>query len=144
MFELRTEILISRPVEEVFNFVADNENDPQWCIPVVETVRIAGDAPGIGAKYKFASKVGLLEVGGEFETVEFKPLERIEWSGTSPFNDYTGYYDLQVDQGGTRLVEVVRFESKGIFKLFASRMNGQFQGNYDEQMRKLKQLLEAT
>ena len=64
VFQTIAEITINRPIEEVFAYIADNENDPQWCVPVVETTRIAGAAPGLGARYTFASRVGLMKVRG--------------------------------------------------------------------------------
>jgi uncharacterized protein YndB with AHSA1/START domain len=44
VFETIAEITINRPIEEVFAYIADNENDPQWCVPVVETTRITTQA----------------------------------------------------------------------------------------------------
>ena len=60
-------VRIDRPMEEVFDFVADSENDPLWCIPVIETTRIAGDAPGLNARYTFAAETGRLKPSGELE-----------------------------------------------------------------------------
>jgi carbon monoxide dehydrogenase subunit G len=50
MFRVSADIVIDRPPSVVFDFIADNENDPKWCIPVVETVRVSGEAPGVGAR----------------------------------------------------------------------------------------------
>jgi len=143
MFEITTNVMITKPVEEIFNFIADNENDPQWCVPVVATTRIFKDAPGTGARYTFTSKAGIMNVKGEFEITGFEPPVRVEWSGQSPFSHFSGYYQLQAVEGGTKVEETVRFENKGLFKLFESRMRGQFQDTYDSQMQNLKGLLEA-
>jgi uncharacterized protein YndB with AHSA1/START domain len=81
MFEISTDVVINRPAEEIFNFIADNENDPQWCVPVVVTTRVFKDAPETGARYTFASKVGIMNVKGEFEITGFEPPVRVEWPG---------------------------------------------------------------
>ena len=61
MFQTKAEIFINRSIEDVYKFIADNENDPRWCVPVIETDRIIGDAPGANTRYSFASKAGLFK-----------------------------------------------------------------------------------
>jgi uncharacterized protein YndB with AHSA1/START domain len=143
MFEITTEVVINQPVEEVFNYIAENENDPQWCVPVVETTRVFKETPGVGARYTFASQVGLMKAKGRFETTGFEPPNRVEWTGESPFSHFSGYYQLEAMEGGAKLVETVRFENKGLFKLFESRMRRQFRDTYELQLQRLKQLLET-
>jgi uncharacterized protein YndB with AHSA1/START domain len=145
MFKVHAEITIGRPIEEVFTFIAENENDPQWCVPVVETTRISGDKPGDGARYSFASKTGFFKAGGEFEITEFESPTRIGWLGTSPFGKYTGYYQLESEKdGSTNLREHITFEYQGLWKLFESIHSGQFAKNYDLQLNRLKRLLESV
>jgi uncharacterized protein YndB with AHSA1/START domain len=90
VFQTVAEITINRPIEEVFVYIADNENDPHWCVPVVETTWIAGNAPGVGARYKFASKVGLMKLRGEFEITGFEVPEAIHWTGESSIVRFSG------------------------------------------------------
>ncbi len=86
MFDIKAEIMINRPIADVFNFVADSENDPQWAIPVIECIRVAGDAPGLGAQYTFISKAILGKIRGRMETVVFQPPQQIEWEMKSSIN----------------------------------------------------------
>jgi uncharacterized protein YndB with AHSA1/START domain len=145
VFEISAEVYINRPIEEVFGFVAENENDPQWCVPVVETTRIAGEKPGLGARYVFASQVGLIRLGGEFEITEFEPPVGIRWQGTSPFGGYVGQYRLESREDGvSHLEESVTFQYKGIWRLFEPMAGRQFASNYDLQLNRLKQLLEGA
>jgi uncharacterized protein YndB with AHSA1/START domain len=143
MFEVQAEVHIARPLEHVFAFIADNENDPQWCVPLVETTRVSGNRPGLGARYTFASRVGIARLGGEFEITEFEPPLRIGWRGTSPFGTYVGEYLLAPgDDGLTRLVESVTFQYRGLWHLLESLSRRQFAGNYQLQLQRLKELLE--
>jgi uncharacterized protein YndB with AHSA1/START domain len=143
MFEVKAAVRINRPVEEVFAFIAENENDPQWCVPVVETTRISGREPGVGARYTFASKVGLIKLGGEFEITEFEPPVHIGWRGTSPFGRYDGRYGLEPwEDGASHLEESVTFQYSGLWRLLESMHRRQFATNYDRQLNRLKQLLE--
>jgi uncharacterized protein YndB with AHSA1/START domain len=143
VFETTAEITIDRPIEEVFAYIADNEKDPQWCVPVVETTRIAGDVPGVGARYTFASRVGLIKVRGEFETTGFEAPEAIRWAGESAIVTFSGQYRLTSTASGTHLVERTAFEPKGWLKLLQATMRPTYTTTYQTQLQRLKQLLEA-
>ncbi|MCB0200122.1 MAG: SRPBCC family protein [Caldilineae bacterium] len=144
MFETIAEITIDRPIEMVFAFIADNENDPQWCVPVVETTRIVGDAPGVGARYSFASQVGIMKVHGEFEITGFEPLKTIEWEGESSIVKFSGQYRLRPTATGTHLTEHSAFEPKGLMKLLKTVMRPQYDTTYETQLQRLKRLLESN
>jgi uncharacterized membrane protein len=142
VFETIAAITINRPIDVVFAYIADNENDPQWCVPVVETTRIAGNAPGVGARYAFASRVGLLKLRGEFEITGFEAPEAIHWAGESSIVRFTGQYRLESTAAGTRLEERTAFEPKGLLKLLQANMRPQYVTTYETQLQRLKQLLE--
>ena len=45
-------VLVARPVAEVFAYVAEPLNDPDWCPKVLSVEQIEGDGPGAGARYQ--------------------------------------------------------------------------------------------
>ena len=144
MFEIKAEIIINRPIEMVFGFVSDNENDPQWCVPVLETVRVAGDKPAVGAKYKYVSEMmGPFKARGEFTITAFTPPTHVAWEGRTTVGSFKGSYRLESVNGGTRLVEANTFELKGLFRLMDSKMRQQLPLGYETQLQRLKTLLEA-
>jgi uncharacterized protein YndB with AHSA1/START domain len=142
VFQTVAEITINCPIEEVFAFVAENQNDPYWCVPVVETTRIAGTAPGVGARYEFASKVGLMKLRGEFEITGFEAPEAIHWTGESSIVRFSGQYRLASTVAGTRLEERTTFEPKGLLKLLQAIMIPKYTTTYETQLQRLKHLLE--
>jgi hypothetical protein len=143
VFQTVAEITINCPIEEVFAFVAENQNDPYWCVPVVETTRIAGTAPGVGARYTFASKVGLMKLRGEFEITGFEAPEAIHWTGESSIVRFSGQYRLASTVAGTRLEERTTFEPKGLLKILQAIMIPQYTTTYETQLQRLKHLLEG-
>lgn len=44
-------VLIARPAPEVFAFVSDLRNDPRWCRKVLSCEQVAGDGPGLDARF---------------------------------------------------------------------------------------------
>ena len=47
------DIVIERPIDEVFAYVSDPLNDPEWCPTVREAQQVGGGSPVVGAEYRF-------------------------------------------------------------------------------------------
>ena len=45
-YTVRSAIEIARPVEDVYAFVVDSENDPLWCHLVPKVIRVDEDEAG--------------------------------------------------------------------------------------------------
>ncbi|MEZ4670715.1 MAG: SRPBCC family protein [Anaerolineae bacterium] len=142
MFQIESSITINKPIDEVFTFISDNENDPKWCVPVVETTRVVGDAPGANTRYTFASKADLFMLRGEFTILEFEPPIRVTWEGTSSVNRFSGAYSLEASEGGTLLTESATLEAKWFLRLMESSMSRQVEASVVKQLQLLKHLLE--
>ena len=66
------EILIARPADEVFRFLADPENDLQWRSGVLDLKRISGS--GLGARYQQTVKgPGGKRIAADIEITELEP-----------------------------------------------------------------------
>jgi uncharacterized protein YndB with AHSA1/START domain len=145
MFQVTVTTIINRPIEEVFAFIADNENDPKWCVPVIETKRIQGESPGANTQYSFVGDLGyFLKSRGELQILAFAPPKRITWKGQSTINRFEGEYLLQAEEGGTRLTEKSTIEARGLFRLFESSMQREVEQGYTKQLSNLKILLEEN
>jgi carbon monoxide dehydrogenase subunit G len=142
MYVVESEITIDRPIDAVFAFVADNENDPRWAIPVLECQRVESDAPALGTKYTFASKLGPFAPKGKMETVVFQEHERIEWEGEGLMK-WKARFSFEAVGEGTRIRAKTDFHPTGIFRLFEGMLPGPFKKPYDQQFQNLKQLLEG-
>lgn len=143
MFDIEAEISINRSIEDVFNFVADSENDPQWAVPVIECIQVVGDAPGLGAQYTFASKLAVGKARGKMETVVFKPPQRIEWELESSINSSRARFTLKSEDGATMIAARTTIQARGIFRLMESMMEKEINKAYQQQFKNLKQLLES-
>ena len=143
MFAIEAEIRINHPLEDVFNFVADSRNDPQWAVPVLECTQIAGDGPGLGAQYTFASKVAWGKVHGQMEVVIYEPPQRIEWEMQSSVNSTRARIDFKSEAGATLLSARSTLKARGLFRLTESMMEKEIDKAYRQQFQNLKELLEA-
>jgi uncharacterized protein YndB with AHSA1/START domain len=113
--------VVERPIEEVFDFLADGTNDPKFSPRVLE-IRKTTDGPvGVGTRYASTVKDAGVKTSREFEITEFERPTRIRWTEVSK-NQVTapeGGYDLVPEGSGARVTIYNVLEGHGIGKLFA-------------------------
>jgi uncharacterized protein YndB with AHSA1/START domain len=99
-------VVIDRPIEEVFAFLANGENDTKFSERVLEIKQTTAGPPGIGTVYASTVKDGGVKFKREFTLTEFQPPTKIRWSETStgPVITPEGGYDLApAGEGKTEL-----------------------------------------
>jgi uncharacterized protein YndB with AHSA1/START domain len=111
---------INRPIEQVFAFLGDGENDPKFS-PRVQQIERGTDGPsGVGTVFKSTVKDAGLTTQREFRLTEFEAPSKIRWSEQSK-NMITvpeGGYDLAPDgDGATRMTIFNNFEGHGFGKV---------------------------
>src|SRR3954470_3418658 len=95
--EFEGSAVIDRPIEEVFAFLADGENDRKFSPRVLEIAKTTDGPPGTGTVYESTVKDGAFKSERKFEYTEFDPPNRIRWRERSK-NMITvpeGGYDLR-------------------------------------------------
>jgi uncharacterized protein YndB with AHSA1/START domain len=114
-------VVIDRPIEEVFAFLADGENDPKFSPRVLEMTKTTDAPPGVGTVYASTVKDAGMKTKREFRLTEFEPPTRIRWTEVSR-NLVTapeGGYDLTREGSGTRVTIYNVLEGHGAGKLIA-------------------------
>jgi hypothetical protein len=89
-------VVIDRPIEEVFAFLADGGNDPKFSPPVLEITKTTEGPPGVGTVYTSTVKDAGVKTKREFKLTEFEPPTRIRWTEVSKnlVSAPEGIYDL--------------------------------------------------
>jgi uncharacterized protein YndB with AHSA1/START domain len=114
-------VVIDRPIEEVFAFLADGENDPKFSPRVLEIAKTTGGPPGVDTVYASTVKDAGMKTKREFRLTAFDAPTRIRWTELSK-NLVTapeGGYDLAPEAGGTRVTIYNVLEGHGPGKLLA-------------------------
>ena len=142
MIECSVAVTIACPIDQVFAFVADMENDPLWCPVVLETWRTSGAGPGLGARYRVTARPFFIRERQEFETMGFEPPSYLAWTGRSWRVVSSGSYALQPVAGGTRLVHQHKLSLKGL-RWLEPLAGGAVRRVDQRQLGNLKQLLES-
>ena len=95
-------VTITRPVEEVFTYLADAENLPQWNYAIEQTWKISPGPVGVGTVYRQTRTLpGRSQE--DFEIVVFQPPGQLALDGTfGPFKARASYL-LVPAASGTKL-----------------------------------------
>ena len=130
---------ILRPVEDVFDYLADPRNEPQW-LPGAHSVEKTSDGElGLGSaflgEYQRAGRV-------ELQIVEFERPWRVTFRARSKVVHFDDAVQLAPVEGGTRLVARMTAEPQGLMSLMAPvmrrTMRKQFASNWDHLRRALE------
>lgn len=117
-------IEIDRPVEEVYDFIADPANDGRWRTEVISSELVAGESGQPDAQYKQVMKQGRREVESTHEIVAVDPPHRIDWrtpEGEGPLT-FAGYYACEPHGEGTRFTIHAKVTPHGTFRLMQPLM----------------------
>ena len=120
-------VVIDRPIDEVFAFLADGTNDPKFS-PRVQEIRKSTDGPvAVGTVFESKVKDAGMTTSRTFELTSVEAPTKIRWTERSK-NTVTvpdGGYDLEkVSEAQTRVTIHNQFEGHGFGKLivgFAAR-----------------------
>jgi uncharacterized protein YndB with AHSA1/START domain len=134
-------ITISRPIGDVFAFLADAENDKQWRGGVIEMTRTGGE--GVGSTYRqIVSGPGGRRIDADVEITEFVPDRRIGFRTTKGPVRPVGSYDLEERDGGTQIT--FRLDAKlGGLKLLMTPMVAKTMRSEVGALDELKRVLES-
>lgn len=140
-------VVIDRPIEEVFAFVADGENDPKFSPRVQEIRKTTDGPPGRGTVYVSTVKDAGMTTKREFELTEVVAPTRIRWAERSK-NVVTaaeGGYDLEpAGEGRTKLTIHNVLEGHGLGKLLAPLAVRAARKDADAFVGRIKAAVEAT
>jgi Polyketide cyclase / dehydrase and lipid transport len=114
-------VVVDRPIEEAFAFLADGENDPKFSARVLEIAKTTGGPPGVGTVYASTVKDAGVKSRREFKLTEFEAPTRIRWTELSKnlVTAAEGGYDLAPEGAGTRVNLHNVLEGHGFGKLIA-------------------------
>lgn len=132
---------IARTPAEVFAFLSNAENDPQWRSGVLDIARVSGEG-GTGTRYRQGVKGPMgRRIPADVEITESRPNDVHAFRATEGPVRPEGRYELSPSDGGTRVRFVLAAEVRGLKKLMAPMV----QRTMDREvagLERLKQVLE--
>jgi uncharacterized membrane protein len=143
MINVEVSTVINRPIEEVFAFVSNFENHPQWEANFLEGKRLTPDTVEVGTRYQCVLKVPGQRVVSLIDITEYEPNRSIAFRGDQPAQAKpVGSMTFEAVENSTKVTLLPRPEFGGIFKLLEPLMAGYIKRSNVEHLRRLKDLLE--
>ena len=137
-------IVIERPIEEVFAFATDPENEPLWQSTSLETEQTSGGPVGVGTTFRNTSKFLGRRIESTYEVTENDPPHRQCMRITSGPIPGSGCYALEpTEDGSTRFTQTFEAEAGGFFRLAEPLVGRAIRRQIEADMATLKDLLEA-
>jgi carbon monoxide dehydrogenase subunit G len=144
MIRIEESTQISRPRDEVFDFLTNVDNLPKWQSGVVQSRRLTQGAVRVGFQYEEVVKVGPWKLNAVCTVTDLKANERFAFQmKTSGPLDCDGRFDLQPAAGGTRLTISGSARLKGVWRLMQPVFGGDLRKETRTELATIKLLLEA-
>ena len=136
-------VVINRPVEEVFEFSTNPENEPLWNAGIQKS-EITSEGPmGVGTKVRSVSLVLGRTAESTWKVTEYVVNRKKTVKSTSgpiPFESFAVFESIE---GGTKLTFTFQAESGGILKLIDPVIVRMMKRQTKNSFANLKELLEA-
>ena len=137
-------VVVDRPIEEVFAFATEPENEPLWQSTSLETEQTSGGPVGVGTTFRNTSKFLGRRIDSTYEVTENEPPRRQCVRATSGPIPGSGCYLFEpAEEGGTRFTQRLEAEIGGFFRLAEPLVGRAIRRQMDVDMATLKDLLEA-
>ena len=144
MIEIENSVVINKPVEEVFEFISNSENNPQWQSGSQEVVKTSEGPIGVGTTYKSVSQILGKRLESVVEYTAYEPNKTVAGkvtSGPLPFQFETTFEPAA--EGGTKVTSSGSGDPGGFFKLAEPLVGRMLKRQFETNTANLKDLLEA-
>jgi uncharacterized membrane protein len=142
MIRIVTEVEINCPSDEVFAYISNFENNPQWQSGQVSATFTSDGPLRVGSTYDQVAKFLDRTIVSEFEVLEYEPGHRIKASSTSGSFPITFTRIVEPDDGGAAVKAIIEGDASGFFKLAEPLMARLVQRSVDSDYQNLKQIME--
>jgi uncharacterized protein YndB with AHSA1/START domain len=143
MIKSAESVAVARPPDEVFRYVADLRNEPNWHVDVASVPPDTDLVPIVGKSYPLKFKPFMGKTDGVFTAVEVEPGARVvyraDFAGLQPLITYT----VEREGGGTKFTRTVEMRPNGLKILMTPMMAIMVPRHNKTFVRNLKQALES-
>jgi len=143
MARIEASAVINRPIEEVFAYVKEVTNWPQWNSMLREGEQTSEGPLGVGTTFRGVSEFLGRRMEWTSEVTEYAPNRKLEQKVTSGPMSIEQSLTFEPVEGGTRFTIVGEGEFGGFFRLAEAVVNRRSRKQMEASLAKLKDILEA-
>jgi uncharacterized membrane protein len=143
MVKIEHNLVIARPIDQVFVFLVNPSNNSLWQEGVVESRQISEGPVDVGSRGRDIRKFFGRQIECDYEIVEYEPNKKIRFKSISGPIQFDGSYTLQSTQEGSRFTFTIE-GSVGPWFSWAGPLAARLAKNQVEaDSNRLKNLLES-
>lgn len=143
MAKIETSVVISRPIGEVFTYMMEIKNWPQWHSGMLEAEQETEGPVGVGTKFRGLNQFLGRSMAWSSEVTEYEPNSKVAQRLQSGPVLFDQSFTFEPVEGGTKLSLFAEGETGGFFKLAEPILNRNMQNQLEENFAHLKEILEA-
>jgi len=134
--------LIDKPVKEVFSFVANPNNMSKWNSAVVSLQQITPGDVGVGTKFKSVGEMMGRRIEGEMQVIAYEPDTKCGFQVQAGPMQVNLTMMFKTVGTGTKVSLNAQGNPAGFFKLAEPVMAGRVKSLMEENLARLKSVLE--
>ena len=142
MINLDLGTLIDKPVKDVFAFVADPNNMSKWNSAVVSLEQVTPGDVGVGTKFKSVGEMMGRRIEGEMHVVAYEPDTKCGFQVNVGPMQVTMIMTFKTVGTGTKISLNAQGNPAGFFKVAEGMMTGRVKTMMEENLARLRSLLE--
>jgi len=143
MARFEQSVVIRRPSEQVFDFLANPVNDPQWSSASIEMRQTSEGPVGVGATFKQVGRFLGRRLEFALEVTAYEPNRRFGMKVTAGPIKFAGMRVLETVPDGTRVTFTGGGPSGGFFRIAEPLLARLAEGQLTADLAALKEVLEA-
>jgi uncharacterized membrane protein len=143
MIKIQSEVFINHPPEEVFNYISNFENNPEWQSGMV-SAKFTTDPPlRVGSKYIQEAKFFSRPVHSNFEVIAYEPGRMVKATSETGSFPITFTRIVEPKDGGSHITAIVEGDAGGFYKLAEPLLARMVKRSVDGDYANLKAILET-
>lgn len=143
MYKFESSIFINRSQQEVFDYVSNPANIPQWQSSTESAQWTSEGPPGVGSTFKLVTSFLGRKLEPVVEITGWDPPNLYRFKAVSGPIPYEAMTKFEAQAGGTLLTQAGQAELGGFFKLAEGLVGKQFEKQFESNNAALKLQLEA-
>jgi uncharacterized membrane protein len=144
MFTVQSSEFINRPVEDVFAFISDKENLPQWASDIL-SVKLTSDGPkAVGTTFLIVAQAPGQKVETQYTYTTYEKNKTFGGRGVAePMMVFNDYYQFEPRDQGTHVTLRLEISPRGLFRLLQPVMRLMIGKTTHAELAKAKKVLES-
>jgi carbon monoxide dehydrogenase subunit G len=142
MINLDLGVLIDKPVKDVFAFITNPSNMSKWNSAVVSLEQVTPGNVGVGTKFKSVGEMLGRRIEGEMQVIAFEPDSKYGFQMDAGPVQVNVTLTFKTVGTGTKLSLNAQGNPGGLFKLAEGVMQGRVKTMMEDNLARLKTVLE--